>query len=65
VFILARHNQTHSNPETVTINLSADSAYQIGAPASETMTIVSNAPPPVQPPVAVGLAKTEAGMRLT
>jgi hypothetical protein len=38
--IVARDNQTYSNPETVTINLSADPAYQIGTAASATMAIV-------------------------
>jgi len=61
--IVARDNQTHANPETVTVNLSADPAYQIGSSASATMTILSNAPA-VQPAVTVSLTKTVAGMKL-
>lgn len=66
MLIVARDNQTHANPETVTLNLSADAGYQIGSSAGATMTILSNAPPPTtQPPVTVSLAKTAGGMKLT
>jgi hypothetical protein len=44
MYIVARNNQTHANPETVIVNLSASSSYQVGSPAGATMTIVSNAP---------------------
>jgi hypothetical protein len=41
MYIVARSNQTGSNPETVTINLSANSNYQVSSPASATMSIVT------------------------
>jgi hypothetical protein len=41
MYIVARDNQTHANPETVIINLSANSSYQVGSPASATMTITT------------------------
>jgi hypothetical protein len=44
MYLVARNNETHANPETVIVNLSASSSYQVGSPAGATMTIVSNAP---------------------
>jgi hypothetical protein len=65
--IVARDNQTHANPETVILTLSSDPAYQVGAPANATMTIVSNAPPPVTSPnITLQIAKTlGGGMKFT
>jgi hypothetical protein len=42
MYIVARDNQTHANPETVLVTLSSDPSYQIVSPSSATMTIVSN-----------------------
>ncbi len=60
--IAARDNQTHANPETVILALSADPSYQVGTPSSATMTIVSNAPP-ASPPATITLqiSKTLGG----
>jgi hypothetical protein len=55
---VARDNQTYANPETVTINLSADPAYQIGTTASATMTIVPHLIP-------TSRNKTPGGMKFT
>jgi hypothetical protein len=60
--IAARDNQTRANPETVILTLSSDPGYQVGTPANATMTIVSNAPPPVTPPnITLQIAKTLGG----
>jgi len=65
--IVARDNQTHSNPETVKITLSPDATYLVGTPSTATMTIVSNAPPVVvnPNPVTVTMTKVWNGMKLT
>jgi hypothetical protein len=59
--VVGRDNQTKANPETVILSLSADPAYQVGAPANATMTIVSNAPPASPSNITLQISKTLGG----
>jgi hypothetical protein len=62
--VVARDNQTGSNPQFVTITLSPDPSYQVGSPGSATLTIVSTTT--VTPSsTSVSIRKVAEGMNLS